>query len=314
MVPGFRVAENAVLAAVASRTAEKAEQTATKHGIPQAYGSYDALLADETLDAVFIPLPNTQHAEWTERALRAGKHVLCDKPMAMTLAEAERVAALAEAQHLRLMEGFMYRHHPQHTPVWDALNTGTIGNLRHYRGVFTYTAAHDPGNIRWQPSLGGGALLDVGVYPVNGARWFFGEEPVAVTGSCVIAHGVDRQTSALLEFADGRTASILCGFDQAFCSQYELVGDRGRIVAERGFQVGEKGVRVMLYPDNDVPVVLAELPHVDQYAHEIAHFSACVLDPKKPLTPGENGVAQARIVEALRQSLAEKQRRAIFDV
>jgi D-xylose 1-dehydrogenase (NADP+, D-xylono-1,5-lactone-forming) len=303
MAPGFAHADNADLVAIASRDIAKAETTAARHGIPIAYGSYDELLADATLDAVFIPLPNSEHFAWAEKALNAGKHVLCDKPLTMTHHEATELFALAESQSLRLMEGFMYRHHPQHAVVHEALRDGRIGKLQHFRGVFAYLAVPDESNIRWQPALGGGALLDVGVYPVNAARWFFGEEPHAVyaTGR-QIANQVDFQVSALLEFSEGRTASILSSFGQPFCSQYEVIGSTGTIFVERAFQVGEKGVMVRLRPDNGAEEILATFPHIDHYAAEIQHFSACVLDPTHPLHPGENGVAQARVVEALRRS------------
>ena len=309
MAPGFASAQNANLVAIASREGEKARATAHKHGIPVAYGSYDELLADDTLDAVFIPLPNSEHFTWTKKALLAGKHVLCDKPLSLTYAEAQELATLAEAGALRLMEGFMYRHHPQHAVAHEALTAGRIGELQHFRGVFTYVAVFDANNIRWQPALGGGALLDVGVYPVNAARWFFGEEPHAVYATGLhfpdSTKHVDFQVSALLEFSGGRTASILSSFSQSFCSQYELIGTAGTIFLERAFQVGERGVTVRLRPDNgdsNSEEILATFPHIDQYAEEIKHFSACVLDPTLSLNPGENGVSQAKVIEALRRS------------
>jgi predicted dehydrogenase len=315
MVPGFAAAgDSAELLAVASRSKEKAEATAAKHGIPRAYDSYDALLADPEIEAVYIPLPNDQHAEWTLRALYAGKHVLCDKPASLTYADARRMADAARAANLRLMEGFMWRHHPQHTRIAEMLATGEVGSPIHFRGVFTYSAALDRTNLRWQPEHGGGALLDVAVYPINAARAYFREEPVAVYAASVAepSSGVDRHTSGLLEFADGRIAYFIGGFDQPFLSRYEIVGANGSITAERGFQIGEKGVNVLVRVGDDERTEF--FPHVDQYGLEITHISKCIRDPSAPLSPGEDGVAQARVVEALRRSAAEKRRVEITEI
>lgn len=306
MVPGFALATNATLWAIASRSEEKAPQVAARHGIPHYYGgngAYERLLADPQIEAVYIPLPNDQHADWTRRALEAGKHVLCDKPMTLSAADAKANASLAQYCGLRLMEGFMWRHHPQHARIKEIVESGMIGDIRQFRGVFSYKAVADPNNIRWQPAQGGGALLDVGVYPVNAARYHFDDEPVRVyaTASRDTASGVDVSTTALLEWEDGRTAFIVGAFDQAFTSRYEIIGTEGSVSAERAFQVGEKGVMLTVRVGDDVTT--ETLPHVDQYGLEIEHFSACVRDTTLPLAPGEDGVMQARIVDALRQSL-----------
>ncbi|GAB4452323.1 MAG: Gfo/Idh/MocA family oxidoreductase [Armatimonadaceae bacterium] len=309
MVPGFHAAAGvAELLAVSSRSLEKARETAAQHNIPRAYGSYEELLADSEIDAVYIPLPNDLHAEWTIRALEAGKHVLCDKPAALTYADARRMAETAQHRNLRLMEGFMWRHHPQHQRVRELLDSGAIGPLTHFRGAFTYPAAPDPSNIRWQKDKGGGSLLDVGVYPVNAARYFFGEEPVAVQAVSRLddTTGVDRHTAALLEWVDGRTASTIGGFDQVFTTRYELVGETGSITAERAFQVGEAGVTLTIRRGDDVQTEF--FPHTDQYGEEIAHFSRCVRNPELPLSPGEDGSAQTLVVEAIHRAMHEKRR------
>jgi D-xylose 1-dehydrogenase (NADP+, D-xylono-1,5-lactone-forming) len=314
MVPGFRTAGNADLRAVASRSRDKAETTAQKHGIPRAYASYEELLGDPDIEAVFIPLPNDLHCEWTLRALDAGKHVLCDKPICLSYADAKRMADTARAANLRLMEGFMWRHHPQHARTREIVRSGEIGDIKHLLGRFTYTANPDPTNIRWNPEQGGGALLDVGVYPVNAARYYAGAEPEAVY--CTFVHdsgsGVDTRTTMLLEWADGRTASLLGGFDQAFVSRFEISGETGGITLERSFQIGETGVNVQIRVGDDVRT--ESFPHVDQYGLEIEHFSACVRDPAKPLAPGEDGMAQMRVVEALIRSGREKRRVEIAEI
>jgi xylose dehydrogenase (NAD/NADP) len=303
MAPALKSAGNAALHAVASRTLEKAQATAEKHGVARAYGNYDALLADPDIEAVYIPLPNDQHAEWTVKALAAGKHVLCDKPLALSVAEAEWMAGAAAASGLRLMEGFMYRHHPQHQKVFEVLRSGAIGEPVHFRGIFTYPATADHAGIRWNPAQGGGAFLDVGVYPLNAARWLLGSEPTEAKALAVrdSGTGVDIHTAALLAFPNNCTASLIGGFDQAFTSRYELVGREGSITAERAFQVGESGVRVLVRANNSDTEEVFFFEHQDQFKLEVEHFAACVRDPQKSLEPGEDGVAQAR-AQALVQS------------
>ena len=268
MAPAFKTARNAELVAIASRTAEKAQASAEQHGIPHAFGSYDALLADPDIGAVYIPLPNNQHREWTLRALEAGKHVLCDKPAALSYGDAVLMADTAHSANLRLLEGFMWRHHPQHSRIRELVAEGVIGDVVHFRGVFAYPAVRDGNNIRSrQQEAGGGAFMDVGVYPVNAARYHFDAEPVAVYAvwkNTDPEFGIDVNTVGVLEFADGRTASITCGFDQAFASRYEIVGDKGSITAERGFQIGEKGVTVTIRLGNS-EIKTEDVPHLDQY-------------------------------------------------
>jgi len=318
MVPGFRgAAEAASLVAVASRAEEKARACADRHGIPRAFGSYDALLADPDVEAVYIPLPNDQHREWTLRALTAGKHVLCDKPGALSYADARAMAGAARAAGLRLMEGFMYRHHPQHARIAEVVASGEVGEVTHFRGTFAYPAAPDPTNIRLQKARGGGAFLDVGVYPLDAARLHFGAEPVAVSAVFTLdpATGVDRRAVALLEFDGGQTAVVEGGFDQAFTSRYELAGSAGVITAERGFQVGEAGVSVTVRIGDGAAGTRAEpFPHVNQWAQEIGHFSRCVRDPALPLAPGEDGEAQAAAVEAVLRSARERRRVEIAEI
>lgn len=316
MAPAFLKAGNAELIAIASRSREKAVAMAARHGIARPYDSYEALLADSEVEAVYVPLPNDLHAEWTIRALAAGKHVLCDKPAALTYGDAWRMAEAARAADRRLMEGFMCRHHPQHARIREIAYSGEIGEPVHFRGTFTYPAeGNTAGGIRWSRAHGGGALLDTGVYPVNAARLHFGpEEPVAVFAAAALdgASGVDRHSVATLEWADGRTASIEAGFDQVFTSRYEIAGRQGVVCAERAFQVGEAGVTITVRVGDDVR--RETLPHFEQYALEIAHFGDCVRDPRKPLSPGEDGLLQARVVEALYRSLHEKRRIEVAEI
>jgi D-xylose 1-dehydrogenase (NADP+, D-xylono-1,5-lactone-forming) len=298
IAPALKLAKNATLHAVASRDSAKARETAERHDAPKHYGSYEALLLDPDIQAVYIPLPNDQHAEWTQKALAAKKHVLCDKPVALSVADAELMAAAAVQHNRRLLEGFMYRFHPQHQLVLEWLQSGKIGETVHFSGTFTYPATPDRLGIRWNLAQGGGALLDVGVYPINAARWLLGAEPIGAHSVPRIdtETGVDLHTAAVFRFPNGKSASILGGFDQAFASRYEVAGTEGRITVERAFQVGESGVRVLVRANNSDVEEIVHFPHIDQYQLQLEHFAACILDPEKPLEPGEDGVAQARAV------------------
>lgn len=294
MVPAFGAAPEAELIAVASRSEEKARAAAEKHGIPRFFGSYDALLEDPEIEAVFLPLPNDRHADWTRKALLAGKHVLCDKPMALSASDAEENSALAGERNLRLMEGFMFRFHPQHARVKEIVASGEIGEVRRFEASFCYPATPDRANIRWNKSQGGGALLDVGVYGVSAARYFLGEPTEGhVFQNVEPESGVDLASLATFVFPGGVLASVACSFTEAFSTTYKLIGTAGFIVAERAFQVGESGVNLRVRAHNSDDETVEFFPHVDSYALELSHFSACVRDPQKSLEPGEDGVAQA---------------------
>jgi D-xylose 1-dehydrogenase (NADP+, D-xylono-1,5-lactone-forming) len=313
MLPAFQQAPNAEVLAVASRSADRAVAFAAEHGIARPYGSYEELLKDPEIEAVYIPLPNHLHAEWTVEALARGKHVLCDKPAALTYADAKRMAEAARAAGRRLMEGFMYRHHPQHARIAEIVQSGEIGAPAHFRGTFSYLA-ESYGGYRWDPAQGGGALFDVGVYPLNAARLHLGGEPDAVSAAAALdpAHGVDRHVAAVLEFAGGRTAVVEGGFDQTFTIRCEIVGAEGVVLSERAFQPGAGDVTLTIRRGDDIRT--ETVPGTDHYVHEIEHFSACVRDPARPLWPGEDGLAQMRAVEAVRRSLAGKRRVELAEI
>ena len=311
MMPAFRAAAETEVVAVASRARDRAHECAERHGVGHAYGSYEALLEDREIDVVYIPLPNHLHAEWTLKALAAGKHVLCDKPLAVTYADARRMADAARDAGLRLMEGFMYRHHPQHARVAEIVGSGEIGRVALFRGSYSFLA--DRQGHRWGADAGGGAVFDIGVYPLNAARLQLGAEPAAVTAVASLdPEGADRHTAATLEFPDGRTAVIDCGFDQTFTTRYELVGDEGVVMTERAFQPGDNPVTLTIRRGDEVRT--ETIPPANHYVHEIEHFGACVRDPARPLWPGEDGVLQMRLVEAVQRSLRERRRIEVEEV
>ena len=312
MLPAFAASEHNTLTALASRDFAKAKSVAAANGIPYAFGDYDALLACADIDAVYIPLPNDIHAEYTERALLAGKHVLCDKPFTLNSADAKRCAALADARGLRLMEGFMYRHHPQHMFVQGLLLRGDIGVLTRIDTTFCYTATVEHAGIRWNPAQGGGALWDVGVYGINLARMYMGEPQSVYSRLAMHAEtGVDIHNTVVLDYADGRHAICHSGFDQAFSSTATLTGTLGSITLERAFQVGEAGTRVRYRSGGTDDVQTMEFPYINQWQRELDDFALSVRIPETPLVGGENGVAQSVVMDAVIRSAQSGRREEI---
>jgi len=312
MLPAFAASEHNTLTALASRDVDKAKAVADANGIPYAFGDYEALLASPDIDAVYIPLPNDIHAEYTERALLAGKHVLCDKPFTLNSADAKRCAALAAARNLRLMEGFMYRHHPQHLFVQGLLLRGDIGALRRIDTTFCYTATIEHAGIRWNPAQGGGALWDVGVYGINIARMYLGE-PTGVYAQLAMhtETGVDIHNTVVMDYANGCHATLHSGFDQAFSSTATLTGTLGSITLERAFQVGEQGIRVTYKSGGKDDIHVMEFPYINQWQRELDDFALSVRIPGNPLIVGEDGVAQSVVMDAVMRSAQSGQREEI---
>lgn len=219
--------------AVASRQADKAQAFARQFGIARAHDSYEALLADPQVDAVYIPLPNHLHATWAMRAAEAGKHVLCEKPLTLGLADAQAMFAAARRHGVMLLEAYPYYFQPQTGDMLALLHSGAIGEVRSVQASFGFTLAPGTGNIRWQAEAGGGALLDAGSYPISLIRLVMGEAPVRVLADARWASsGVDVAMSALLHFADGRQASMSCAMDTANHRHATIAGSQGTIETE----------------------------------------------------------------------------------
>jgi D-xylose 1-dehydrogenase (NADP+, D-xylono-1,5-lactone-forming) len=281
VIPAIRASSRGELVAVASRELARAEAYATEWGIPRAFGSYEALLESDAIDAVYISLPNHLHAEWSIRALQAGKHVLCEKPLALTLAEVDRMAAASRETGRILAEAFMYLHHPQTLLAGEAVRSGLIGEPYLVRAVFNFTVTNRQ-NIRLVPEWGGGSLWDVGVYPVSFARSIFGEAPTWVAGSQQVgASGVDEAFAGLLHYAGGRAAQVACAFQASFYTAAEVIGTEGSLFLNRPFTNLEEGRQMLLAPRDGE---LRELPVPDMplYLGEIQDMHATILDGAPP--------------------------------
>jgi predicted dehydrogenase len=304
VVPGMRKAARCEIAAIASRDAGTVQRVAGELGIPRAHASYEALLADPEVDAVYIPLPNHLHAEWTIAAVRAGKHVLCEKPLAMTSVDAQRMVDAARDAGVLLMEAFMYRLHPSWVAVHDVVRSGRIGPLTSVQSWFSYYN-DDAENIRNIREAGGGALFDIGSYSVNLSRWLFGAEPDGV--QAVIrrdpALGVDVLTSGILTFADG-VASFTCSTRAEDDQRVHIYGTRGRISIGIPFNIPpDRPTEVYVSAGGDPPVApdteVLTFPTADPYTVEAEKFAAAVLDGTPAPLPPEDAVANLRVIERI---------------
>ncbi len=238
LVPAFHASTRGELRAVASRDLARANRHAREYGIPRAVEGYQALLDDASIDAVYIPLPNTEHVPWTLAAIAAGKHVLCEKPIVLDPHDIDRIAAAAAAAHVVVEEGFMYRHEPQTGAVMRLLKAGAIGAVRAIVSGFTF-ALEGNGNIRLDPALGGGALWDIGSYPVTYAQLIAGHEPKMVFGSAHWhAAGVDEEFMGMLRFDEGMSANIFAGFRTPYRTWLEVLGTEGALTVPNPFRPG----------------------------------------------------------------------------
>jgi predicted dehydrogenase len=302
VVPGILKADRCEVVAIGSRDVDRARQMADELDIPAAHGSYEALLADPAVDVVYIPLPNHLHAEWTIAAARAGKHVLCEKPLAMDAAEAERIVEVCATEGVRLMEAFMYRLHPSWEEVRRLVRSGRIGRLSAVQSWFSY-ANDDPANIRNKLEVGGGALYDIGCYTINLSRMLFGSEPVGVSASVVRepGSGVDVLTSAILTFEDG-TATFTVSTRLEPDQRVHVYGTDGRISIEIPFNIPpDRPTRIFVTAGGEPPVAPATetitFETADPYTVQAEQFAAAILDGTPTPTPPEDAVANMRVID-----------------
>ena len=300
VIPAMQHGAHTEVVAIASRSVDKARDMARHLGIPRWHGSYEALLADPDVDAVYNPLPNDQHVLWSIRALEAGKHVLCEKPIGMSAAEGRDLVEAARRQpRLKVMEALMYRHHPQWRKAKELVETGQIGELRAIQVFFSFYN-DDPGNIRNSSSKGGGALMDIGCYATSLSRWLFNAEPQRVFGLLVNdpRFGVDRLVSAILDFGVG-DATFTCSMQIAHFQRSHLAGTEGHIeLSQAAFN-----------PPNDRPCVIRlmrggkmeqlKLEVCDQYGIMADRFAEAILNRAPVPVPLEDAVRNMEVIDAI---------------
>lgn len=254
LIPAIRESAQGELTAVASRSRQSADAYAAKWEIPHAFGSYEAMLASNAVDAVYISLPNHLHAAVSIQAMRHGKHVLCEKPFALSLAEVDEMTAVAAETGMVLAEAFMYRHHPQTKMVGAFVRSGRLGEITLVRGFFSFNMGSRE-NIRLDPAIGGGAMWDVGVYPMSFAQYVMGRAPETVSAVQFTGpSGVDESFSGLLDYGDGRSAQIYASFRDPWFTQVEIFGTKGRLLINRPFVAVEPPARtVTFFPEDGEP-------------------------------------------------------------
>ena len=302
VIPAMQRSRLGSVVAIASRCPARARAVAGQLGIPAAFGSYQALLDSPAVDAIYIPLPNHLHVPWSIRSLRAGKHVLCEKPIGLSAGEAKRLVAEAKRHpELKVVEAFMYRHHPQWVMARDLVRQGDIGTLRAVQTCFTYFNK-DPDNIRNQADKGGGALMDIGCYGVSLSRFLFEQEPVRVLASMQIdpSFGTDILTSAILDFGRG-TASLTCATQLRRHQAVTILGEEGHI-----------GIRIPFNapPDEPVEIIVKtargvksrRFGPVDQYTLQANAFARVVIQGTAKPMPLDDAVRNMRVIDALAAS------------
>jgi predicted dehydrogenase len=300
VIPATQRSAHGEVVAIASRDQAAAREAAARLGIPRAYGSYQALLDDPEVDAVYNPLPNHLHVPWSLRALDAGKHVLCEKPLAVTADEAGTLRdAAARHPRLRVMEAFMYRFHPQWSRVRALLDAGALGEVRAVHATFTYHNV-DPADIRNVAEWGGGGLLDIGCYCISASRWIFGGEPLRALG--MVEHdprfGTDRLASGILDFGGGRRATLTCATQLAPHQGLSIAGTEGRIELEWPFTPKrDQAARIRHHHAAGTDQIVVQ--PADQYALQADAFARAVLDDTPVPIPLDDAVANLRAIEAV---------------
>ncbi|HLF27961.1 MAG TPA: Gfo/Idh/MocA family oxidoreductase [Anaerolineae bacterium] len=303
LIGPLRVSARNELVAVASRNAAQAEAYAHEWNIPRAFGSYAAMLADPDIDVIFNPLPNGLHAEWTIKAAQAGKHVLCEKPLAVSVEEVDAMASAAAQAGVIVAEAFMYRHHPQPLKVKELVEQGAVGELRWVRGAFTFNLDH-PDDVRLDPALGGGSIWDVGCYPISYAHTMIGMEPIEAFGWQVTGPtGVDETFVGQLRFPGEVYAQFSCSFRAPYRTHIEIVGSEGTISIPRPFR-----------PDADEHVYLTRgdetqtltLPGQEPYLGEVEDLADAVLLGKTPRISLADSRGNVAAIVALLRSARER--------
>ena len=307
LVSAIEQSSNGEIVAVASRAFDNAQAWAAKRDVPYAFGTYEEMLASEVIDAVYIPLPNGLHKEWSIKAMQQGKHVLCEKPLASSAADVQEMIGVAESAGVKLMEAFMYRFHPATARLVKLLQSGAIGDPKMIRATFGFHLG-EPDDIRWSADLAGGSCMDVGCYCVNVARLLAGMEPVAVTGRASwAASGVDESMTGVLEFPDGLFATI----DSSFAfgpSQQSLTisGTNGRVIVSQPFRRADEPIDIVVDRADTIDYAsrkeIIRVPGAAQYALMAEHFADAVLnDLPVDYTPNDS-LCNMQVLDALKES------------
>jgi len=299
MIPAIQQSSNARVLALASRDEQRGREAAQRYGIERVYSDYEALLADPDVQVVYIALPNSLHREWAIRAAYAGKHVLCEKPLALNVAECDEIILTCHSLKVLLMEAVMYRFHPRMQALKQMIAMGEAGELRFIHAAFSFPF-NAPGNYRAFPQFGGGAVLDVGSYCVNAARWLAGSEPTAIHPLFSYSHdAIDLSSSAILEFGPHVSAHIQCSFAAAEHQVIEVVGTQAAITAPLAITAWRDDTTA-LHIQRGAVFEQREFAPADPYQLMVEHFTDCVLGKASLMYPPEDGRDTLRVLDVLR--------------
>ncbi len=304
-IPAMQKSKYSLVTAVASRDRARADAVAAQLGIPKVFGSYEALLSDPGIDAIYIPLPNHMHVDWTINSLKAGKHVLCEKPIGLSYADARRLeVAVKDFPTLKVMEAFMYRHHPQWRKVKELVDRNAIGEINLVHSIFSYYNV-DTSNIRNIADIGGGAMLDIGCYCTSLSRYVFSREPTRVLGRIEYDPGtrIDRLSSGVLDFGRG-IATFTCGTQMQPYQRVNIFGTLGRIEIEIPFNApNDRPCRLWLQKGQSVEEISFDI--CDQYTIEADFFAQAILTNGEVFTPLSDAMANMKVIDAVRESAAQ---------
>jgi predicted dehydrogenase len=306
VIPAMQAGRLCEVVAIASRNKEQGKLVADQLKIPVVYDSYEKLLNDPGIDAVYIPLPNHLHVEWSIKSLQAGKHVLCEKPIGLSLGEVKQLGQAAEQNpELKIMEAFMYRFHPQWQTAKKMVNEGTIGELKTIQSIFSYYNT-DPSNIRNQKEMGGGGMMDIGCYCISLARFIFGEEPGWVSGNVEYdpVLQTDRMASGILDFSTG-TSTFTCSTQLVPYQRVNILGTKARIEIEIPFNAPtDKPTLIWLHSKDGTEEI--GFATANQYTIQCDLFSQAILNNEPVPTPLEDAVNNMKVIEAVFESAKEK--------
>lgn len=299
LIPPLQVSKRNGLLAVGSRSQATADAYAKEKKIPRAYGSYEALLADPDIDVIYNPLPNHLHAAWTIKAVEAGKHVLCEKPLALTVDEVDAIRSAAQKHGRVVAEAFMYRYHPQTLKVQELVRSGSLGTLKLIRGSFSFVLARE-GDVRLNPEMGGGSIWDVGCYPISYARSVVGEEPLEVFGWQVTGPtGIDKTFVGQMRFKDDVIAQFDSSFVIPFHAFMEIVGSEGTLNIPRPFK---PGVNEKIYLTRGEKTETITIKGQELYLGEVEDMADAILLGREPRVPLDDSRANVAVISALLES------------
>jgi xylose dehydrogenase (NAD/NADP) len=308
MITAIQQSHSGEILAIASRTKDKAKFMAGKHGIPRYYGSYEELLSDTEIEAVYIPLPNHLHCEWVVRAAAAGKHILCEKPLALNETEAAEMTAACHGANVQLAEAYMYRHHPRYVRAREIIQSGQIGDIRGMVGQFTFDLSGRRGDIRFRSDMGGGSTYDDGCYPISAARLLLSAEPEAVTSHSMFSpehDHVDMMNTALLEFPNGVGAMLQFGMWCAGRNEIQILGSKGSLLITNAFYY-EPPAQTRLLINAEGESTEEKFESINHYVCQVEDYNQAILD-HRPLPFGaDDSIANMKVIEAVLRSSKER--------